>query len=406
MINDYFKLSYISFKNRGLRSWLTVLGILIGIAAVISLIGMGEGLRFTISSQFNFLNTDILTIQASGLNAGPPGTGVVKPLKEYYVDDIEKIKGVETAFGRIIEDAQLEFNNNIDFTFVANIPNGQKRKDVEGIIGLDAENGRMLKDSDLNKVVLGNDYKKPDKMGKAIKPGDDVIIQGKKFDVIGILKRKGNFIIDNSMVLNEGELKDFFNVNDTYDMIFASVPNKDEMPLVRKRIEKYLRNERNVKEGEEDFEVQSPEQALKNLDATLFAVQIFVYVIAAISIIVGGIGISNTMYTSVVERTKQIGIMKSIGAKNKDIFTLFLVESGFLGLLGGLCGILIGIGSAYGLIGIGKALLGSELLKVKISLTLVIGAVLFSFIIGSIAGILPAFRASRLKPVDALRYTK
>ncbi len=406
MINDYFKLSYISFKNRGLRSWLTVLGILIGIAAVISLIGLGEGLRFAISSQFSFLSTDTLTVQASGLNAGPPGTGVIKPLKDYYVKDIENIKGVETAFGRIIEDTKIEFNDKIDFTFAANIPEGKKRKDMERVIGLEAEKGRMLKDSDIDKVLLGNDYGKEDKMGRAINPGDKVLVQSKKFDVIGLLKKKGNFIIDNSIIINEKELKDLFNVNDTYDIIIAKVPNRNEMSLVKERIEKYLRKERDVKEGEEDFTVQSPQQTLKNIDATLFAVQIFIYVIAGISIIVGGIGISNTMYTSILERTKQIGIMKSIGAKNKDIFTLFLIESGLLGFLGGLIGILFGIGIAYALIFIGKLFLESELLKVKISFALILGSLLFSFIIGSIAGILPAIQASKLKPVDALRYAK
>ncbi len=406
MINDYFKLAYLSFKNRGLRSWLTILGILIGIAAVVSLIGLGEGLRFAVTSQFNFLSTDILTIQASGLNAGPPGTGVIKPLRDYYVNDIEKINGVKTSFGRIIEDAKLEFNDKTDFTFVTNIPSGPKRKDVERVVGLEAEKGRMLRDSDVNKLVLGSSYGKSDKMGKAINPGDKVLIQNKKFEVVGLMEKKGNFIIDNSIVINEDELKDLFDVNDTYDLILVNVPNRNEIQLVKERIENYLRKERDVKKGEEDFEVQSPEQNLKNLDATLFAIQIFIYVIAGISIVVGGIGISNTMYTSVMERTKQIGIMKSIGAQNKDIFTLFLIESGLLGFLGGLIGTILGSVVAYILILIGKLFLGSDLLNVKISFTLIIGALLFSFIIGSIAGILPAINASKLKPVDALRSIK
>ncbi len=406
MINDYFKLAYLSFKNRGLRSWLTILGILIGIAAVVSLIGLGEGLRFAVTSQFNFLSTDILTIQASGLNAGPPGTGVIKPLRDYYVNDIEKINGVKTSFGRIIEDVKLEFNDKTDFTFVANIPSGPKRKDVERAVGLEAEKGRMLKDGDVNKLVLGSSYGNSDKMGKSINPGDKVLIQNKKFEVVGLMEKKGNFIIDNSIVLNEDELKDLFDVNDTYDLILVNVPNRNEIQSVKERIENYLRKERDVKKGEEDFEVQSPEQNLKNLDATLFAIQIFIYVIAGISIVVGGIGISNTMYTSVMERTKQIGIMKSIGAQNKDIFTLFLIESGLLGFLGGLIGTILGSAAAYILITIGKLFIGSDLLNVKISFTLIIGALLFSFIIGSIAGILPAINASKLKPVDALRSIK
>jgi putative ABC transport system permease protein len=135
-------------------------------------------------------------------------------------------------------------------------------------------------------------------------------------------------------------------------------------------------------------------------------VQIFVYVIAGISIIVGGIGIANTMYTSVVERTKQIGIMKAIGAQRKTIFTLFLLESGFLGFIGGVVGILLGAGIAYGLAFLGSAALGSDLIRVSLNWSIIFGALLFSFIVGTVAGLFPAMQASRLVPVEALRYVK
>ena len=114
----------------------------------------------------------------------------------------------------------------------------------------------------------------------------------------------------------------------------------------------------------------------------------------------------NTMYTAVVERTKEIGIMKSIGAKNKDIFALFFFESGLLGMVGGIIGIGIGVGLAKGLAYIGSLQLGSNLIQAKISLFLVFGALLFSYLIGSLAGILPAVQASKLSPVEALRYAK
>jgi len=132
----------------------------------------------------------------------------------------------------------------------------------------------------------------------------------------------------------------------------------------------------------------------------------FIYVIAGISIIVGGIGIANTMYTSVVERTKQIGIMKAIGARRKTIFSLFLIEAGLLGTVGGLLGVMVGVGFAFAVSSIGRAALGTDLLQVSVSWTLVIGAFVFSFIIGCIAGILPALQASRLHPVDAMRGAK
>ena len=114
----------------------------------------------------------------------------------------------------------------------------------------------------------------------------------------------------------------------------------------------------------------------------------------------------NTMYTAVVERTKEIGIMKSIGARNSAVFSLFFIESGLLGTVGGAVGALIGYLSATGLAFVGKMILGSELISAHISPQLIIGAVLFSFVVGSFFGTLPAIQASRLNPVDALRYAK
>lgn len=403
MIQDYVKLAYLSLKKRRLRSWLTMVGIFIGIAAVVSLIGLGEGLRVAVMNQFNFLTADVLTVQAAGLMSGPPGEGAVNPLLERYVQDMNHIKGVERAIGRIIESAQLQFNDQSDFTFAGSIPDGQDRKEVERITNQEAAEGRLLKDGDTNKVVLGSNYGKPDIFGRAIRPRDAVKVQGKEFEVVGILKKKGSFIIDNVILMNEDILKDLFHVADIYGIIVVKVAPGNTLGSVKERLENYLRKERDVKKGEEDFTVESPEQTLKNLDSTLFAIQIFVYVIAGISIVVGGIGIANTMYTSVVERTKQIGIMKAIGAQRKTIFTLFLLESGFLGVVGGIFGIVLGSLLAYGLAFVGTQVFGTSLIRVSLSWFLLLGALAFSFLIGTIAGLLPAVQASKLIPVEALR---
>jgi len=406
MIRDYLRLSYDSLMHRGVRSWLTIIGIFIGITAVISLISLGEGLRGVVSSQFNFLSTDILVIQASGLNYGPPGTGAVNPLKEKYVDGIEGFNGVDSAIGRIIESSLLEFNDKSEAAFIGSVPEGSKRKTVETIAQIEIIMGRNLKDGDTNKAVLGTNYVNADKFGKIIEVGSSVVIKGKEFEVIGILKKKGSFTVDNAVFMNEDELKKVFNVSDTYSVIAVKIAKGADMSAVKDRIEDYLRKERNVKKGSEDFSVQTPQQAIKTLDSILFAIQIFIYVIAGISIVVGGIGISNTMYTSVTERTKQIGIMKSIGARNSDIFRLFLIESGLLGMVGGILGILCGLGLAYGLAFVGTTVLNTDLIRVNASMSLIIGALSFSFLIGSVSGLLPAMQASKLKPVDALRYTK
>jgi putative ABC transport system permease protein len=380
-----------------------MIGIIIGIAAVVSLIGIGEGLRTAIISQFDFLSPDILTVQGGGVQMGPPGSGVVNPLTEDNVNKIEKLKGVDLAIGRIIESTKVGYNSRIDFTYSGSMPDGEQRKEVERIAQLEIKKGRMLKDGDRDVVVLGNNFLKSDRFGKPVKLRDDVTVQGKEFKVIGFLEKKGNFIIDNAVTMNEDVMKNLFNRGEEYDMILVKIAKGFEISQAKAKVEEFLRDERDVEEGEEDFSVESSEQAVDSLNSTLFAVQIFFYVIAGISIIVGGIGISNTMYTSVLERTKDIGVMKSIGAKNKDIFTLFFIESGLLGTVGGILGIIVGLSIAYLLVFIGKLALGSELISLRISPFLILGALLFSFLIGTMAGVLPAYRASKMNPVDALR---
>ena len=224
---------------------------------------------------------------------------------------------------------------------------------------------------------------------------------------MGILEKKGSFMFDQAVLVNEQSMFDFLDTDeDEVDIIAIKVKDENQINDIQEKVERLLRKERDVDEGEEDFEVQSPQAALDSLKSTLFAINLFIYIIAGISLLVGGIGIMNTMYTAVLERRKEIGIMKSIGARNSTIFTLFFIESGFLGMVGGIVGIILGMILAYGLAAIGRIALGSELIQASIGLSLIIGALLFSFILGTIFGVLPAIQASKQNPVDSLRSVK
>jgi putative ABC transport system permease protein len=407
MIKDYFSISIRSLAKRKTRTYLTMIGIFIGIAAVVSLIGLGEGLRTAITGQFGFLGTDILSIQASGLNFGPPGSGTPNPLSDQLPARISKINNVATAFGRHIPSVKMEFNNRQVITFAQDVPIGENRKIFEKMDNLKVGEGRLLKDGDGKKAVLGNDFTKSDDLGKAVKVGDTITLNGFDFEVIGILEKKGSFIFDRSILINSDTLLDTIRKNDgTVDVITVKIKDESKIAEVQASIERLMRKERDVKVGEEDFTVQSPQKALENLNSTLFAVQLFVYIIATISLLVGGIGIMNTMYTSVLERTKEIGIMKSIGARNSTIFILFFIESGLLGFVGGIIGITLGLILAYGMASIGRLALGSDLIQANISLGLILGALAFSYFLGTIFGVLPAYQASRLNPVDSLRRAK
>jgi putative ABC transport system permease protein len=406
MISNYIRVVYASLKRKKLRSWLTLIGILIGIAAVISLITLGEGIRSAVTSQFDLLNPNVLSVRAEGIDQGPPGTGVNKPLKKHYTDDIEKINGVDTVIGRIIEDTQIKFNDRSQFTFMGSFPQGGDSKEIQKIINFEIAKGSMLEPSDTFKIVIGDDFTNSDKFGKPVKLRDTLEIEGKKFKVKGILKKKGSFIVDSTVMVNEDTVREIYDIEDDYDAIAVKIESGSDIDLVKERIKDYLRDERNVDEGDEDFVVETPEQALSSLNSTLFGVQLFIYLIAAISIIVGGIGIANTMYTSVIERTRDIGVMKAIGARKSQILSLFLIEAGMLGFFGGIMGVILGLSAASGLAYAGNQFIGEDTIKLAISYSTIFFTLLFSFIVGVISGIIPALKASKLKPVEALRFVE
>ncbi len=404
MNKDYFELAFGNLKHRGVRSWLTLLGIFIGVAAVISLISLGNGLKVAVNSQFGVSSTELISVQAGGISfAGPPGSGDVNPLTVDDLEEIKKISSVKRAIRRNIPTGKLEFNDHVIFGYATNIPGGEDRKFVYEILGLGAEFGRLLKDGDTNKVMLGYNFH-ADKVGleKVVKVGDKVLIQNKSFDVVGITKKKGSFIFDNIVYMNEGPLEDLMGFGDDIDIIGVQAKSKELMDKTKEEIEKVLRETRDVKVGEEDFEVSTPEASLATVNSVLGGVQAFIVIIAFLSIIVGAIGIVNTMTTSVLERRQEIGIMKAIGAKNDQIFLQFLIESGLLGFVGGLAGVIVGTLIGFlGTKGINN-FIGSEL-SPEINIVLIVSALLGSFLIGAFAGIIPAMKAAGENPVEALR---
>lgn len=405
MIIDLAALSVQNLARRRLRAYLTMIGIFIGIAAVVALIGLGEGLRTAIIGQFGFLGTDVLSVQAQGVFGGPPGTAVATPLHEDLVDEINGVRGVDIAFGRLIDQGEIAYDDIYGAALFASIPGGEARDVFERMTDLETQKGRLLKDGDNDKMLIGDAYLQSEDNEDGMRIGDQVEVEGDKFEVVGAVEQKGSFLFDNVIFMNEEAMRDAFGDDETVNIIAVKVQDIDEMGDVKADIEDLLRDERDVDEGEEDFVVETPQSTLDSLNQILFAVQLFVTIIALISLVVGGIGITNTMYTAVLERTKEIGIMKSLGARNSSVFTIFLFESGFLGMVGGLVGVAIGASLAYGMAYLGRVQLGSDLIQAHITMPLVVGALLFSLLVGLMAGVVPAYQAAKKHPVDALRFS-
>jgi putative ABC transport system permease protein len=405
MNKDYLILAGKNLKHRGVRSWLTLLGIFIGVTAVISLIGLGSGLKLAVVSQFGVSSTEVINVQAGGILVGAPGTGVSKPLTQGDAEAIEKLSSVELAIGRLIETIKIKFNNIQIIGSAFSIESGESRKFDYEMQGISPLEGRLLRDGDSGQIMLGyNFFLEGDENSfkKKIVPGDKIEINGKSFRVVGIIEKKGSFIIDNAVMMNKEDLKELVGNGENVDIISVKVKNKDLVNRAEEEITELLRKRRDVKEGEEDFKVSTPEATLATVNSILGGIQIFIIIIASISIVVGAIGIINTMTTSVMERKKEIGIMKAIGARNEQIFLQFFIEAGLLGLVGGITGIIFGETiSILGIKGIGN-FLGTELTP-DFNWLLIILALVGSFLIGAVSGILPAMKAARQNPVEVLR---
>ena len=218
------------------------------------------------------------------------------------------------------------------------------------------------------------------------------------------MEKTGDPNDDNALYIPKDTLREIFEIPEEESMIMVKTAPGFEPTNVAEEIERKLRRFRGEKEGEETFNVQTSEQLLETFSNIFGVVQAVLVGIAGISLLVGGIGIMNTMYTSVLERTKEIGTMKAVGAKNSDILLIFLFESGLLGLVGGMIGIGIGIGLSKSAEYIASVALGTNLLQADTGISLIGGALMFSFLIGAMSGVFPAMQAAKLKPADALRY--
>jgi len=403
MIKDYFKLSYNSVKKRKLRSWLTMLGIFIGIAAVVALISLSQGLKSAIAEQFTQLGSDKLTIQAAGSGFGPPGTAVTTPLTIDNKKEIEQIKEIEIAVGRLLRTVKLEYDREIKYSYVVSLP--EENSEIQFIIEANnykISDGRMLEKKDKYKVVIGYDFA-DNFFDKKLELKDKIKVQEKEFEVVGILKKSGNPQSDSTLILPEEDLRELLSIEEDYDLIAAQIKTGESIGDVTEKVNKKLRSLRQVEEGQEDFSVQTPEQLLNTLNTILLTVQGILIGIAAISLLVGGVGIMNTMYTAVLERTKEIGIMKATGARNQQILTLFLIESGMLGLFGGIIGVSLGFTISKLVEIIAFKIYGSYLINAQFSLLLMVGSLTFAFLVGASSGVLPAKQAASLKPVEAFR---
>jgi putative ABC transport system permease protein len=392
-----------------LRSWLTILGIVIGVAAVIAIVSIGQGLQADVNSRLGGLGGDIVTVSAGFSRGGDvfgprgsEGASQTATTKQVVVGrpEVQVLRGVPDV---ALIDTQIRGQVNVSFLGKSGRVSvtGVDQKVWSQITTATLRDGRMLDAADQNVVVVGGRladsyFSQPLGINKMI------TIEGSAFRIVGILDDQSTSIyMPIAIAYQVISDKD----NGVYDSIIVKVRDENQLDASIAKIDERLMLSRHVTNRTKDYTVTSSKQLQQTRAQAMSSINSFLVAIAAVSLIVGAVGIANTMFTSVLEKTKEIGIMKAIGARNRDILLIFIFNAALIGLVGGLIGIIFGIilsgllpmllaGVAFGRGGI----------STLVSLNSVIMSLSVSVGVGILAGIVPAYQGSKLKPVDALRY--
>lgn len=390
---DYLWLAVNSIRHRKLRSWLTVVGIIIGIAAIISLLTISRSLESTLEKQFEQFGANRILISAKGFQG--PGT-LSQGLTTEDVETIEKISGFEYVLPGLFRSAEITYRKEVGFTLIGALP-AEHFEEFYKDTGVELLTGRVIKEDEKNVAIIGSRAAK-EMFSRELTIGNKITINKEEFKIVGILEEIGNAQDDNQINIPLEAAREIFDEPERVDTIIAQVKSSSDIPILQEKISKELERKR----GDTNFQVLTATQILEQIGQILGIMQAVLVGIAAISLLVGAIGIMNSMYTSVLERTKDIGIMKAIGARNSDILWIFLIESGMIGLVGGLLGTALGTGMAYAIGSFSRN--AGFLLVIDMEMMVLLFGLLFAFVVGIVSGVLPAYQASKMKPVEALRY--
>lgn len=403
MTNIYIesmRMAWSSIVSNKLRSLLTMLGIIIGVSAVIALVSFGYGVRSDVESNISSLGSNQITI-IPGSDNGPGARGTAGSMQSLTYKDYEAIKLLPNIdlVAPLVSKSYTVVNGNKNWQTTIY---GATDEYME-ISDQTLQSGRYWTDEEYNKrsrVAIIGQTVATNLFGDESPVGQKIRINNQPFTVIGLLTAKGYSFMDQ----DDRMFCPFTTVQErllgiTYvNSIVVSSENDDALSQIQTDVTNLLRTRHRISaKDDDDFTVRNSQELLETMESTTQTLTIFLGCIAAISLLVGGIGIMNIMLVSVTERTREIGVRKALGATYHMIIVQFLVESVTVSVAGGLIGILVGCGIA-------KLIPLVTSMTTVISPLPVIGSFLFSVIIGLVFGIYPARKAARLNPIDALHY--
>ncbi|MBR4507465.1 MAG: ABC transporter permease [Alphaproteobacteria bacterium] len=401
--NDIMKESWLSISGNKLRSFLTVLGIIIGVMAVVIMVAVGETVQQEITDQFSSLGTNTIVIRAGAARIGGVRMGNRQTLTIDDAEYLAKLPDVAAVSPMQNGAAQVVFGNKNWSTSMLGV-----YPDYQTVQNVDVEYGSFF-DMDAVKnastyAVIGPDT--ANELGMPNNPiGQIIRIQNTPFVVIGVTRAKGDSAMgsaDDMVMIPITTLKKRLSGSrfpNAVQSIILKLYQDADNNIATEQMTALLRSRHRLKDNDEDdFQITDMKQVMETMNTVTGYIKLLLVAIAAVSLLVGSIGIMNMMLVSVAERTREIGVRKAIGAREINIIIQFLSESVLISFIGSMTGLILGEGLAQG---IGRFALGYN---VPLSIWPVVVSVSVAIVVGLASGVFPAIKAAKLNPIDSLRY--
>ena len=391
-----------SIKKNKMRTLLTMLGIVIGVGAVIIMVAVGQGAQRGIANQINALGTNLLVITAGASNTSGVSQGA-QAFNRLTIDDAEKLKREGTLFAGVTPVVMTRVQVLAGGTNWRTMINGVST-DFPTVRDWQTSSGDFFTDNDLRGMrkvaVIGQTV--ADNLFPGVDPvGSQIQIRNEPFDIVGVLAKKGQNAVgqdqDDIVIIPYTTAQTRLSGNTRIWQILVSATSQQDIAAAQQEATAIMRESHKIGDGDDDFTVRNQTEIANAAQGTTKIMTWLLASIASVSLIVGGIGIMNIMLVSVTERTREIGIRMAIGARGSDVLTQFLVESIVMSVLGGAVGLVVGVGGA-------SLVARFTGWSTEVPIQAVALAIGFSAAVGVFFGYYPARKAAALDPIQALRY--